>query len=164
MKWTRLIILAGALLLLAHCRQRADTGRIFSDRLPATPAVPAGPPLAVSVPELVAEPEVYAGPLLRITAQFRRAPVVVCEGVRRSSPATWMLGQGEQSLAARGFEDTVIPLLPARMSVTVEGVLRYWRGPVGCGKDAPVRDVWYLAVTDVVSPNPVARVTLTPDG
>jgi hypothetical protein len=164
MNWRRLIVLAGALLVLARCSQSTDTGRMFSNRMPATPVAPAGPPLVVSVPELAADPEVYAGPLLRITAQYRRAPVVVCEGLTRSSPATWMLAQDEQLLAARGFEDLVIPLLPPRMMVTVEGVLRHWRGPLGCGKDAPVRDVWYLAVTDVVSPNPVARVTLTPEG
>lgn len=164
MNWRRLIVLAGALLVLARCSQSTDTGRIFSNRMPATPVAPAGPPLLVSVPELAADPEVYAGPLLQITAQYRRVPVVVCEGLARSSPATWMLAQDEQVLAARGFEDLVIPLLPPRMMVTVEGVLRHWRGPLGCGKDAPVRDVWYLAVTDVVSPNPVARVTLTPEG
>ncbi|HZD09709.1 MAG TPA: hypothetical protein VE553_00050 [Candidatus Binatia bacterium] len=120
--------------------------------------------MSVKIGQLRQAPEAYEGTLVRVSGEYRRAPVVVCDGVARLSPATWQIGQDDETIGASGFGDLVQTLLPPRLTVTVDGVWRSWRGPLGCGKDAPSRMVWYLAVTEIVSPSPLARVTLTPSG
>ena len=162
MKWRSLITLV--ILFLAGCVPGAETNRIFSKRPATTVAAPMGQALVVGISQLQQAPEAYEGTLVRVTSQYRRAPVIVCDGIARPSPATWRLGEGEQLVGARGFEELVQILLPPGITITVDGVWRFWRGPIGCGKDAPVQSVWYLSVMDIVSPSPVARVTLTPTG
>lgn len=160
----RRILLAFALVLLFGCSQQTATNRILRNRPTATVVVPGGVPLAVGISQLQQAPEAYEDVLVRVTGQYRRAPVIICDGIVRRSPASWRLGSDEELIAASGFEDLVPVLLPPGMTVTVDGVWRTWRGPVGCGKAAPRQTVWYLAVTEIVSPNPIARVTLTPPG
>lgn len=158
------VLLATVSLFLVGCGQPATANRIFSSRPAVTAVVPPGQPLSVDIGQLQQAPEAYEDTLVRIIGEYRRAPVVVCDGITRSSPATWWLGQGQELIGANGFENLVHVLLPPGLTISVDGVWRSWRGPVGCGKDAPLQSVWYLAVTDIVSPRPVARVTLTPAG
>lgn len=161
---TRRILLALALIMLIGCSPQIATNRIYRSRPTATVIVPSGRALAVEISQLQQAPEAYRDVLVRVTSQYRRAPLIICDGIVRQSPATWRLGVDEQLIGAGGSESLVPTLLPPRMTITVEGVWRTWRGPVGCGKDAPQQTVWYLAVTRVVSPSPIARVTLTPPG
>lgn len=161
---TRRILLALALFVMIGCRQQTVTSGIHRSGPTATLAVPRERPLAVNMDQLLQAPEAYRNVLVRLTGQFRRAPIIVCDGIVRQSPATWFLDRDEQRIGAGGFEHLVPALLPPRMTITVDGVWRNWRGPVGCGKDAPLQSGWYLAVTNVVSPSPIARVTLTPTG
>jgi hypothetical protein len=65
-------------------------------------------------------------------------------------------------LSADGFTTELRSLIPDGLTMTVTGHWRHWRGPVGCGKRATLSDVWYLAVDRILSPSPLARVTLTP--
>lgn len=163
MKWTWLIVLTLLFLLPAGC-QSGTVGHFSSDLGQATFAPPPGQPIVLQVADLAAQPESYAGAFVRVSGRYRRAPVLVCEANARRSPANWMLSNGELTIGAAGFERLIRALWPADLTVTVEGRWQWWRGPVGCGKGAPVRDVWYLAVTKIVSPSPLARVTLTPSG
>jgi hypothetical protein len=170
MKRCLLILFTLFTLLAAACAGSTGDGTGISSNLQrATAVVPTGTAQVVSPAELAAEPQSYLDELLQVTGQYRRGPVVICDGLTRFSPAEWVLTgeQGEESvptLAVSGFENLVQPLLPVGMTVTVEGVWRYWRGPVGCGKEAPVEEVWYLELTEIISPSPIARVTLTPQG
>lgn len=162
MSWR--VLLAAVILFLVGCSQAATTSPIYSNRTLVTASVPRGQPLSVELSQLQRAPEAYEGILIRVSGEYRRAPIIVCDGIARVSPATWSLDQGDVRIGAGGFENLVQTLLPPGLTVTVDGVWRFWRGPVGCGKDAPLQSVWYLAVTNIVSPSPVARVTLTPPG
>ncbi len=182
MKRSLLILSTLFLLLAAACAGAGDGSRGISSNLqPATAVAPTGTSQVVSLADLAAEPQAYQDQLLQVTGQYKRGPVIICDGLARPSPAGWILtGRqsaesappatdvppevGEPQVAVSGFENLVEPLLPVGMTVTVEGVWRYWRGPVGCGKEAPVEDVWYLELTEIISPSPIVRVTLTPEG
>lgn len=163
MKWTWLIALTFLFLFPTGCRPER-VGHFSSSLGQATFAPPPSQPIVLDVADLAAQPEAYAGAYVRVSGRYGRAPVVVCEANARRSPATWMLSGEEQSIGAAGFEHLLRPLWPSGLTVTVEGRWRWWRGPVGCGKGARVQEVWYLAVTKIVSPSPIARVTLTPSG
>ena len=130
------------------------------------PTVPvqAGPPLELALSELVEAPDAYTGRRVRVSGQYGRLPVVVCAGNARRPPGVWALSQEETLVPAEGFDMLVNTLWPSGLTVTVEGVWRQWRGPVGCGKEAQVADIWYLTVTDIVSPTTMVQVTLTPGG
>ncbi|HSM57762.1 MAG TPA: hypothetical protein VK879_16535 [Candidatus Sulfomarinibacteraceae bacterium] len=162
MKRPQLILFIALSLLIASCGRGTGSSGIFANRAAAPPLTPSGPAQDATIVELLEAPAAREGDLLRVTGQYRRAPFIVCDDLVRRSPATWMLADESQTISARGFESLVHPLLPRGLTMTVEGVWRHWRGPVGCGKDAPRQDVWYLQVTNIVSPSPVARVTLTP--
>lgn len=164
MKRIALPVLATLLLIVSACRRGDGRSEIHSSLPQTAGSIPSGPALVADISELSEAPQAYAGALVQVTGQYRRAPVIVCDGNDRPSPVTWLLVEGEHEIGARGFEQFVRPLLPSGLTVTVQGVWRHWRGPVGCGKDAPLLDAWHLVVTDFVAPSPVARVTLTPAG
>jgi hypothetical protein len=130
MKWFWLILLT-LLLLPAGCRRDDAANQISSRRAAATFPPPGGEALVLSVVDLAAAPEAYAGRFVRVTGEYRRRPLLICDAVPRRAPVTWYLGE--------------------------EGVMIG-----GCGKEATAQDVWYLAVSEIIAPNPVARVTLTP--
>lgn len=162
MSWR--VFWAAVILFLVGCSQAATTNQIHSKRSLVTAIVPREQPLSVELSQLQRAPEAYEGTLIRVSGEYRRAPVIVCDSIARVSPATWRLSQGDIVIGAGGVENLMRTLLPPGLTVTVNGVWRFWRGPVGCGKDAPLQSVWYLAVTNIVSPSPLARVTLTPSG
>ncbi|MFW6067990.1 MAG: hypothetical protein ACOC9E_00260 [Chloroflexota bacterium] len=162
MSWRFLLV--AVVLFLVGCSQPVTTNRIYSNRTVSSRIIPRGQPLSVELVQLQRAPEAYEDTLVRVSGRYRRSPIVVCDGIARLSPATWRLEQNDAEIGAGGFESLVQNLLPPGLTVTVDGVWRSWRGPVGCGKDAPQQSIWYLQVTNIVSPSPVARVTLTPLG
>jgi hypothetical protein len=60
----------------------------------------------------------------------------------------------ELQLNAVGFEN-VLRLLAEGTPMTVTGIWRLYSGPVGCGKAPPDANVWFLAVDQIVEPNPL---------
>jgi hypothetical protein len=157
-----LSLLLLALLMSAGCaRSETGSGVLAGVPAPTFPPPPA-PAATVSIDELVAEPAAYAGQYIRLSGQYRRLPLPVCEGLPRLSPAGWQLAGGEEAIAAGGFDGLFRSLVVEGLTVTVEGRWLQWTGPFGCGKTAPVEALWYLAVQSVVEPQPLVRVTLTP--
>lgn len=123
---------------------------------------PAGQVTAVELADLAENPAQYEGARVQVSGEFRPLPVLVCDDSPRPSPAGWSLvGDGAQVEAA-GFDDLLQPLSPTGLSLTVEGVWLRWQGPMGCGKQAASVTLWYLLVNQIVSPNPIARVTAGP--
>ena len=163
MKLTRFWVMVLLLLLTASCRTAEET--------PPTPFVEPSPtgdpantaPITVAITDLAASPAFFEGANLRLTGQYQRLPKLVCPGEKFTSPASWGLVANGLLAQAGGFDSQLRSLIPDDLTMTVEGHWQRWQGPVGCGKKAVEQDIWYLAVTEIVAPSPVALVTLTPD-
>lgn len=131
--------------------------------LPGAPQVAQGIPTTLA--DLLENPEFFAGALVQVSGQFGRLPRLVCGHLPlHASPATWTLRDGEALVQAGGFDEPLRELFPDDLTLTVVGRWQQWRGPVGCGKQAVVGEIWYLEVTRLLSPSQLARVTLTPGG
>ncbi|MCA9937773.1 MAG: PPC domain-containing protein [Anaerolineales bacterium] len=116
----------------------------------------------LSLAELAQNPRAYAGITLQLTGQFHRAAPLVCSSVTRRSPAAWLLSDGQNQIAMGGSFDQLSRIAPDNLTITVVGRWWVWRGPVGCGKNLPATEVWYLDVSEIVAPNPLTNATLTP--
>ncbi|GAB4161369.1 MAG: hypothetical protein Fur0021_34470 [Candidatus Promineifilaceae bacterium] len=162
-----LILLTAALfvtLLLISCRQgRTDN--------PIAGWVPGGtqPPLldetaAVTLAELMQNPAAYVGQRVQLTGQFYRSAPLACSTVTRRSPAPGVLTDGEAAVAIGGSYEQLERIVPNGLTLTVAGRWWVWRGPVGCGKNLPLTEVWYLDIAEIIAPNPITFATLTPLG
>ncbi|GJM42023.1 MAG: hypothetical protein DHS20C20_23050 [Ardenticatenaceae bacterium] len=137
----------------------------FSDEDVTEEALNPATPLEISINDLAADPESFVNSFVEITGQYQRLPLLVCDTDPHPSPATWQLRSEDGTLiAVGGFDSQLRPLLPNDLTITVAGVWQLFDGPVGCGKDAASSQIWYLKASDIISPSPIARVTLTPTG
>lgn len=118
--------------------------------------------LPVDLTELIANPKTYEGALIQVNGRYRRLLPRVCSGTRYAPPTTWNLTVDELTAYMSGFDNELRSLLPENTTMSVNGIWRQWHGPVGCGKEATPQDVWYLEVREIISPNPITSVTLTP--
>jgi hypothetical protein len=123
-----------------------------------------GEPIPVELSALAANPTVYEDAYIQLTGQYTRQPRLVCESNPHPSPVTWGLGSDTLLALAGGFDEQLRPLLPQGLTMTVAGRWRHWRGDVGCGESVQPQDLWYLQVTEIISPSPITQVTLTPGG
>lgn len=129
----------------------------------STPApTPAGQPLPVALSDLAANPEAFAGVYIQLTGQYQRLPRLICRADPHLPPATWGVAGDNYLAPASDLGAQLRSLLPENLTITVAGTWRQWRGPVGCGKRATVTQLWYLEGSQILSPSPIARVTLTP--
>ena len=161
------LVLSFVLLLLMGCQS--------SETLTPTPFPPTpddGPlgisaslitPVPAVLADVMANPEFYEGAHLLVTGQYFRRPLQVCGTDPHPSPAGWELVSGETRVPAGGFNAQLRQLFPDGITMTVIGRFTQWRGPVGCGKQAVPKEIWYLDVVKIVDPAQLARVTLTPD-
>ncbi len=121
----------------------------------------------VTLTDLLLNPETYRDALVQVTGRYERRPLLVCESAAETypSPATWALKDENGMVVEAGeYDDTLRSLLPDELTMTVTGYWEEWQGVVGCGKQAESTTLWYLKVTDIVAPSPLAQVTLTPGG
>jgi len=107
----------------------------------------------VTFTELDANPSRYRNQLLRITGMFYRLPVQTCKP--RSGPLTaWALHTNNILLEVVGFGQLSQLISSDEMvELTVDGIFRFYTGPMGCGKGAPDNSVWYLQLVRIVQPN-----------
>ena len=156
------------LLLAAAC---GDEPEAAPTPFPPTPtpaaALRQSQAFPVTAQDLLLNPEMYRDALVQVTGRYERRPLLVCESAAETypSPAAWALkGENGMILEAGEYDDTLRALLPDGLTITVTGYWEEWQGIVGCGKQAEPATLWYLKVTDIVSPSPLAQVTLTPGG
>ncbi|MGD2050333.1 MAG: hypothetical protein PVH03_12590 [Chloroflexota bacterium] len=124
---------------------------------PIVPTIANFPPQADSTAliTLVRNPGFYEGSYLQLSGQYRPIPLVVCSEEGHFSPATWALVDGGIEILAAGFDGVLRRLAEPGLPLTVEGRWQQWEGPVGCGRRAPVTEIWYFEVNNIVSPNPL---------
>lgn len=136
----------------------AEDGAVEQTPEPATS-------LAISITDLAADPEAFANRVVEITGRYQRLPLLICETDAQPAPATWQLQAEDGSIIdVGGFDSQLRSLLPDDLTLTVRGVWQLFEGPVGCGKNAATTQIWYLQVSDILSPSPISQVTLTPIG
>lgn len=166
MKSRHLLFLLVLLTIFTACNEDSrPTPTPFPENEGTEEALNPAASLAISITDLAADPEAYANSFVEVTGQYRRLPLLVCDSDPHPSPATWQLVAEDDSLVAiGGFDSQVRSLLPNDLTITVAGVWQLFDGPVGCGKNASSMQIWYLKASDIISPSPIARVTLTPTG
>lgn len=141
--------------LWAACSQETveTTPTPFDARTTAVSLLASASPTPVTLSELLAAPEMYENQLLQVSGNFAPRPLLVCNGEAHPGPATWALQEStEMVMPAGGFDNQIRSLMKRGDSMTVSGYWRHWQGPVGCGKQAVGRELWYLKVTELVSP------------
>ena len=166
MKQRYFIFLLVLLTLIIACNgeQRA-TPTPFAEETPAEETRDPETSLPISITDLAAAPEEYNNDFIEVSGRYRRLPLLVCNSDPYPAPATWQLQAKDGSLIdVGGFDSQVRSLLPNDLTMTVTGVWQLFEGPVGCGKNAASSQIWYLKVSDILSPSPIAQVTLTPTG
>lgn len=124
---------------------------------PLVPTIANLPPQADSTAliTLVRNPGFYEGSYLQLSGEYRPIPLMVCSEEGHFPPATWSLVDGEIEILAAGFDGVLRRLAEPGLPLTVEGRWQQWEGPVGCGRRAPVTEIWYFEVNNILSPNPL---------
>ncbi len=121
-------------------------------------------PLTLTISEIANSLGLYEDAQVIVTGRLQRQPLLVCDSDPQPSPASWALTDDGAILLASEFDQQIRTLLPDNLTMTVEGRLRRWEGPVGCGKQAQQREVWYLEASRILSPRTLTQATLTPSG
>lgn len=159
-------LVAGLLLLLLLWLVVVLSGSRSLKVWPDTAVLPQmtlnGQPLLVDFDALNDNPAEYANKRIRVSGNYLRLEQPDCP-LFSGPRIRWGLVAEELQLNARGFESIVLPIVPADMQMTLEGIWRRYPGPVGCGKEPP-RGLWYLEVERIVQPNPLVAGTATPRG
>lgn len=118
----------------------------------------------VTIAELSESPEDFEDKLLEVTGVYYKRPVVICSTRFQLSPAQWALSDGEVRIPAAGLDERLEELPSGRIEMTVFGRMIHWQGPVGCGRQSQVTEVWYLEVLEIISPNPITIAAVGPGG
>lgn len=165
MQQIRLILLAALfLVMVTACGSDASTTPTPFPSAAPTFRASTGDPIPVPITDLAANPGFYENAYIRLSGQFDRLPRLVCGGRLYKSPANWGIVSNDFLARAAGFEDQIFPLTQRGLTMTLVGYWRQWKGPVGCGKLAVPSTIWYLEVSQVLSPSPLVRATFTPEG
>ena len=147
------LLLAGLVLVVSALVNR--NGRPLYPNLPTftPPAATLTGELAVlTFAELNADPDAYRDRRIQVAGDFASVPPPTC--TPHAGPSIrWSLVAEELQLNAVGFEN-VLRLLAEGTPMTVTGIWRLYSGPAGCGKAPPDANVWFLAVDQIVEPNP----------
>ena len=119
-------------------------------------------PIPISLQNLAANPDFYVGATLQLSGQFRRLPILACDGRPFPSPATWGLEDSGFLANASGMDAQLRSLLDENQPITVEGRWLKYEGPVGCEAHVQDQTIWYLSTDRVLDPHPLVRVQASP--
>ncbi len=161
MKLAWLVLIALIVVAIGGCQQEVLT------TTPSAVAVieRSNQAITVSLLTLARSPSSFEGEDLRLSGNYRPLPLPVCVEEAHQSPATWALSDNAIEIPMAGFDSALRDLAPAGLPLEVEGRWQKWEGPVGCGRRLPSQTIWYLQLTNILSPNPLTaflRLTTTP--
>lgn len=150
-----ILLLLGGLALVAFTLADPGNRGLF-------PNLPTFTPLAAEITseaELIGFADLNADPAAfrdrRIQVSGVYTPVEVPDCRPFAGPVVrWSLVDEELQLNAIGFE-RVLPLLGEGTEMTIAGIWRLYQGPLGCGKEPADGNLWYLAVDQILEPNPL---------
>lgn len=155
----RLMIYTVGCLLMAGCAG-TKSGKGFFGPIPTAATlerVVSNEPIQIDFVTLNAAPQIYQDQLLRISGNYTPLPLPECAPYRGVA-VRWALVADSLRMDALGFE-SVMRLVAPETTLTVDGIWRQYRGPLGCGKEPAMQISWYLEVQRVVEPNPIAQLT-----
>ncbi|MBK6712516.1 MAG: hypothetical protein IPG51_19630 [Chloroflexi bacterium] len=119
-----------------------------------------GQAAVVTFTDLNDSPDTYRNQRIRVTGSYLKLTPPTCQPT--NGPVfQWSLVAEDLQLNATGFE-ALLRFMPDGTIIVVEGIWRQYAGPIGCGKEPPDGQVWYLAVERIVSPNPLPNFRATP--
>lgn len=128
---------------------------------PTPQGIISGEAIPVTFAELDADPWAYQGRLIRVSGMHVTLPAPACTRYR-GPQLEWALVGENFRLDVAGFE-SVMQWVPEEMALTVDGFLRLYQGPLGCGKEPPAGTVWYLDMVRLVQPNPLPGLGIVED-
>ncbi len=166
MKKPKWLFVGFVLLFIVSCQQTEVFTPTPFQPTPEDLSIAAGGSSITPVPafltDIMANPEFYEDAHVLVTGQYYRRPLQICGVDAHSSPVGWDLVAGDVSVPAGGFNSQLRQLMPDGITMTVIGRFSYWKGPVGCGKQAVSTQMWYLDVVKIIDPAQLVQVTLTP--
>lgn len=114
-----------------------------------------GEAVLVTFDELNNNPDTFRNRRIRVSGNYTPLTPPTC--VPHNGPVVrWALVSDNLQLDALGFE-SVVRMVPADIPFVVEGIWRMYQGPLGCGKEPPSGEAWYLEVTQILQPNPLVN-------
>ena len=155
-------LMLGLLIFVVACGQNSRS------ILPAADNVPIGEPVyggsqQVTFAALQADPAANRDNLITVSGAFTPIARISCAPLPSNGPAiSWGLISEQLRLDATNLED-ILTLAPQGTQITVEGIWRFYDGPVGCGKEPLHKSVWYLEALRIVQPNPLPIEVAAPD-
>lgn len=153
--WRKVVLIAIPMLFAVACGQKGGL-RPFEPTVVANQII-AGQPQLVTFSELEVDPSVYQDKLIRVTGSYVRLPVVACSPYSGPNPS-WAMVAEDLRLDTLGFEGLLFRLAQEQTSLTIDGILRRYDGPLGCGKRPEAGILWYLEALQIVQPNPLVLV------
>ena len=115
-------------------------------------------PISISPITLLRNPSALEDMYIELAGKYKQLPIQVCVEEGHASPIGWRLVIDDLEIPASGFDQELRELAAKGLALVVEGQWKEWEGPVGCGRRAPVQQLWYLSVTEIISPNPLTAV------
>lgn len=150
-----ILLLLGGLALVAFTLADPGDRDLF-------PNLPTFTPLAgeitseaelIGFADLNADPAVFRDRRIQVSGVYTPVKVPDCRPF--TGPVVrWSLVDEELQLNAIGFEN-ILSLLSEGTEMTIAGIWRLYQGPLGCGKEPADDDLWYLAVDQILEPNPL---------
>jgi hypothetical protein len=149
-----LVLLCIPMLFIAACKEVGGLRPVEPNV--ASNQIIAGQPQLLTFAELEADPTAFQDKLIRVTGTYVPLPVVSCQPY--SGPnSSWALVADDLRLDMLGFEGLLSQLVLGEINLTLDGVLRRYDGPLGCGKRPPAGILWYLEALQIIQPNPLVQ-------
>lgn len=149
--WPLLLVL---LLIMSACQ--TVQGRFFSpDETPTPQSSFGGDPIVLPFAELDTNIAAYENQHIRIAGTFALLPPdIACTPYKGPQPQWGLVADGLRVEVA-GINN-LLQLAPEGAPLVIDGIWRYYEGPLGCGKEPESGSLWYLEARRVVRPNPLA--------